>query len=124
MKLMNHYPDQSFISFSHLVGLLYVNIISLNFRQDLPMVCAHLPKLFTTVSQMWLSDKGDLLSNATHTLSAVIGDCLKLAAAPDVVERHTNTLSKVFAVLQEGLKYHYHSAWKHVIYLLGDFFEV
>lgn len=88
------------------------------------MCSAHLPKLFTTVSQMWLSDKGDILSNATHTLSAVISDCLKLAAAPDVVERHANTLSKVFSILQEGLKYQYHSAWKHVIYLLGVFFEV
>ncbi|XP_026293865.1 RRP12-like protein [Frankliniella occidentalis] len=91
--------------------------------QDLPMCCGHLPRLFTTVSQMWLSDKADVLSNTTHTLSAVISDCLKLAAAPDVVERHTATLSKVFNVLQEGLKYQYHSAWKHVIYLLGSFFE-
>ncbi|KAK3918716.1 RRP12-like protein [Frankliniella fusca] len=91
--------------------------------QDLPLCCGHLPRLFTTVSQMWLSDKADVLSNTTHALSAVISDCLKLAAAPEVVKRHTSTLSKVFSVLQEGLKYQYHSAWKHVIYLLGCFFE-
>lgn len=92
-------------------------------KQDLSVCCAHLPKLFTTVSQMWLSDKPEVLSNATHALSAVISDCLKEAAAPNVVERYSTTLSKVFSVLQEGLKYQYHSAWKHIIYLLATFFE-
>lgn len=91
--------------------------------QDLSMCCAHLPKLFTTVSQMWLSDKPDTFSNATHALAAVTTDCLRLAAAPEVVERYANTLSKVFGVLQDGLKYQYHNAWKHVIHLLGTFFE-
>ncbi|XP_034255302.1 RRP12-like protein [Thrips palmi] len=92
-------------------------------KQDLSMCCAHLPKLFTTVSQIWLSDKPDILSNATHALSAVISDCLKEAAAPAVVERYSTTISKVFSVLQDGLKYQYHSAWKHVIHLLAAFFE-
>ncbi|KAJ1525453.1 hypothetical protein ONE63_010264 [Megalurothrips usitatus] len=91
--------------------------------QDLSMCCAHLPRLFTTVSQLLLCDKPDILSNATHCLSAVISDSLKLAAAPEVVERYTATLSKVFSVLQDCLKYQYHSAWKHVIHLLGAFFE-
>lgn len=88
------------------------------------MCCAHLPKLFTTVSQIWLSDKPDILSNATHALSAVVSDCLKEAAAPSVVDRYSTTLSKVFSILQDGLKYQYHSAWKHVIHLLAAFFEV
>lgn len=88
------------------------------------MCCANMPRLFTTVSQMWLSDKGEVLSNATHALSSVISECLKLASAPDVVQRHAATLTKVFSVLQEGLKYQYHNAWKHVIHLLAVFFEV
>lgn len=93
------------------------------FRIDISACAALVPRLFNILSQLWLTDKPEVLAGVTHALGAVVTDCVGPASA-DPSGRHFIVVSKVFEIVQSGLQYQYHSAWKYILHLFGVLFEV
>lgn len=98
----------------------YINLA----RLDLSLCFAHLPRLFSAGTQLWLSDKAEVMSAATLTLKAVTEDCVAPACSVELVKVYFQTLGKLFGVIENGLTYQYHSAWCHVLHLLAVWFQV
>jgi ribosomal RNA-processing protein 12 len=91
---------------------------------DLSLCLAHLSRLFSASTHLWLSDKSEVMSAATLTLKAVTEDCVATACSVELVKVHYQTLGKLFCVIENGLTYQYHSAWHHVLHLLAVWFQV
>jgi len=64
------------------------------------------------------------MNAATLTLKAVTEDCVAPACSVELVKVYDQTLGKLFGVIENGLNYQYHSAWCHVLHLLGVLFQV
>ncbi|XP_071441432.1 RRP12-like protein [Hetaerina americana] len=98
-------------------------------QQDLNLCMGNIPRLFSTCTQLWLSDRQEILTGATNTLHTVTKDCISLANAAILEDREKHSsyiqhIQKAFGFVGAGLKYQYHSAWKHVFLLLSIMFEV
>ncbi|CAG2058942.1 unnamed protein product, partial [Timema podura] len=92
-------------------------------RIDLPLCCSTLPRLFSTLTQLWMSEKHEIRNGTTLTLKAVILDCLPLACSPEIFPRNEQLLAKMFNTVENGLKYQYNLAWNHVLLVLAAMFE-
>nr|CAD7586449.1 unnamed protein product [Timema genevievae] len=92
-------------------------------RIDLPLCCSTLPRLFSTLTQLWMSEKPEIRNGTTLTLKAVILDCLPLACSPEIFPRNEQLLAKMFNTVENGLKYQYNLAWNHVLLVLAAMFE-
>ncbi|XP_046383339.1 RRP12-like protein [Ischnura elegans] len=98
-------------------------------KQDLNLCMGNIPRFFSACTQLWLSDRQEILSGATSAMHTVTKDCISLANAAIVEdpEKHSSyiqNIQKAFGFVGSGLKYQYHSAWKHVFLLLSTMFEV
>nr|CAD7457370.1 unnamed protein product [Timema tahoe] len=92
-------------------------------RIDLPLCCSTLPRLFSTLTQLWMSEKPEIRNGTTVTLKAVILDCLPLACSPELFPRNEQLLAKMFNTVENGLKYQFNLAWNHVLLVLAAMFE-
>ncbi|KRT79476.1 hypothetical protein AMK59_7164, partial [Oryctes borbonicus] len=71
---------------------------------DAAMCCGVLPKIFTTITNLWLSEKVEIISAATYTLDALLRD----AAGPicetiESVEQNKSKIAKCFNSIEAGL---------------------
>ncbi|KAG8237559.1 hypothetical protein J437_LFUL017765 [Ladona fulva] len=97
--------------------------------QDLNLCMGNVPKLFSTCTQLWLSDRQEVMTGATNATYTVIKDCISLAAqkvssSQDKQHKYLPLIQKCFGFVQAGLQYQYHHAWKHVFHLMSVMFEV
>nr|XP_022918045.1 RRP12-like protein [Onthophagus taurus] len=84
-----------------------------------------LPKLFSTVTQLWLSEKPEILTAVTHNLEALLQD----AVAPmmdneGLLKEQQPKIAKCFETIENCLGYQYHTAWHQVLHVIGIMFEV
>ncbi|KAK9890844.1 hypothetical protein WA026_012190 [Henosepilachna vigintioctopunctata] len=91
---------------------------------DLAMACSALPKMFAIATQLWLSDKPEVLTSATHAVEILLKDAIAPAcASKDLVEQHKSKLSKIFNSIESCLSYQYHNVWHQVLHVIGTMFE-
>lgn len=84
-----------------------------------------LPKAFSTITQLWLSQKLEVTTAATHALELLLKDAVAPACVTaQAVEQHHSKLSKCFNLLEQGLSYQYHNVWNQVLHILKVMFEV
>ncbi|KAJ9588968.1 hypothetical protein L9F63_017728 [Diploptera punctata] len=93
-------------------------------KSDLGLCVANLMKLFSTVMQLLLSDKSEVMNTATLTLQAVTEDCIALACSPMVYNSYRVTLAKIFGVVEAGLTYQYHSSWHNVLHIIATWYRI
>ncbi|EFA09698.2 RRP12-like protein [Tribolium castaneum] len=92
---------------------------------DLAASCAALPKIFATISQLWLSEKSEIMTAATHALENLLKDAVGPACATkEQVEQFSTKINKCFSCVEAGLGYQYHSVWHQVLHLIAVMFEV
>ncbi|RZC36936.1 RRP12-like protein [Asbolus verrucosus] len=81
---------------------------------DVTMSCAALPKIFTTITQLWLSEKSEIMTAATHALETLLKDAVAPACSTKgQVEQYSSKLSKCFSAIEAGLSYQYHNVGGH-----------
>ena len=89
------------------------------------MSCAALPKVFSTITQLWLSEKTEIMTAATHAVEILLRDAVGPACSTkEQVEQYSSKLAKCFSCIEAGLGYQYHSVWHQVLHLIGVMFEV
>ncbi|NWS45360.1 RRP12 protein, partial [Probosciger aterrimus] len=89
---------------------------------------AHLPRLFSTAMNCFLSPHSQVVAAAARTLETLLSECV----APHMEDLGTVSASapapgaylcKMFRSVEEGLTYRFHAAWGEVLQVLEIFFE-
>ena len=93
-------------------------------KLDLGLCFANLMRLYTSVTELFLSDKIEVMNAATMTLTAVTEDCVGPACSPSLFNKHKHILSKIHSILEGCLAYQYHSAWHHILHILAVWYRV
>lgn len=92
---------------------------------DLSLAMSAIPKIMATVTQLWLSQKTEVATAATHALEILLKDGIAPACATaELVQQYNSKLLKCFNLLEQGLGYQYHNVWHQVLYTLKIMFEV
>ncbi|KAJ8929349.1 hypothetical protein NQ314_017977 [Rhamnusium bicolor] len=92
---------------------------------DISMACAALPKIFDVLTQMWLSEKAEVMTGATHALDVLLKDALATACSSrQIVVQHKSKLEKCFHTIELGLGYQYSAVWHQVLHVFSVIFEV
>lgn len=92
---------------------------------DIPTSCASLPKIFQIIVQLWLSDKPEITTSATHALEVLLKDAIGPACfTPEIAAQHKTKLEKCFNTIQLGLGYQYNTVWHQVLHVISVMFEV
>ncbi|XP_064418948.1 RRP12-like protein [Latimeria chalumnae] len=90
----------------------------------------HLPRVFSTTMNCFLSPHSQVISMAAQTLKTLLKECV----GPNMAEigpiKSTDApgpasyVCKMFRAVEDGLTYRFHSAWAFVLQVLRVFFEV
>lgn len=105
---------------------IFMNITKIFiFSVDLSLAMSTLPKIFATTTQLWLSQKAEVTTAATHTLEVLLKDAITPACCSEqLVQQYHSKLLTCFNLLEQGLSYQYHNVWNQVLYILKVMFEV
>uniref|UniRef100_A0A1Y1JYP8 Uncharacterized protein n=1 Tax=Photinus pyralis TaxID=7054 RepID=A0A1Y1JYP8_PHOPY len=92
---------------------------------ELSVACAALPKIFGTLSQLWLSEKKEVTTAVTHAFEALLRDAIApLCDSEELVDQHLGKLEKCFNEVELGLGYQYNMIWNQVLHVIAVMFEV
>ncbi|XP_024936269.1 RRP12-like protein [Cephus cinctus] len=99
----------------------YCNLVLLS----LPLCAANITRILEKCTELWLSDKSEVLSGASHTIKTLLQVCITpLCATQEDANKYKTTLIKTIQLIQQGMKYQYNSAWHHVLHLLAVIFQI
>lgn len=89
------------------------------------LCAANLPRIIEKTTELWLSDKPEIVTAASQTIKALLQVCLTPMCENDaVVRKYSKILSKVSQIIRQGMKYQYNSAWHHVLHLMAVLFQI
>lgn len=89
------------------------------------MACSTLPRMFATLTQLWLSQKAEITTATTHSLQMLLTDAVAPACATSqLAQQHNTKLSKCFNSIESGLSYQYHNVWHQVLHVIKVMFDV
>ncbi|KAG5889831.1 hypothetical protein JTB14_023156 [Gonioctena quinquepunctata] len=92
---------------------------------DVSLGIAAQPKIFDTVTQLWLSEKAEVMTGATHALDVLLKDALApVCGSRVIVEQHKSKIEKCINTIQMGLGYQYNIVWHQVLHVISVLFEV
>ncbi|XP_072934195.1 RRP12-like protein [Epargyreus clarus] len=93
---------------------------------DLNLCTPNLPTFVNIcVSELWLSDVGDVNSAATNALKAILLDCVKPAIeSEECLVKHKSHIDNIFKTIGTGLDNPFNRAIKHVILTIAVCFEI
>nr|CAH7732826.1 unnamed protein product [Callosobruchus chinensis] len=92
---------------------------------DKGIASSALPKIFETLTLLWLSEKSEVMTCATHALDVLLRDALaSLCETKELVEQYKSKIEKCFQIIQLGLGYQYNTVWHQVLHVIKVLFEV
>ncbi|XP_074031653.1 RRP12-like protein [Leptinotarsa decemlineata] len=92
---------------------------------DVSMGMAALPRLFNTVTQLWLSEQTQVMTGATHALEVLLKDVLApVCMSRESVDQHKSKIERCISSIQSGLGYQYNLVWHQVLHVISILFEV
>ncbi|XP_057657541.1 RRP12-like protein [Diorhabda carinulata] len=92
---------------------------------DVPLAMAALPKIFDVLTHLWLSEKAQIMTSATHALEILLKDALiNGCTTKELVEQHRSKIEKCIQSIQIGLSYQYNASWHQVLHVISVLFEV
>uniref|UniRef100_A0A8B9S599 Ribosomal RNA processing 12 homolog n=1 Tax=Apteryx owenii TaxID=8824 RepID=A0A8B9S599_APTOW len=89
---------------------------------------AHLPRLFSTTMNCFLSPHSQVVSTAAQILENLLSECVAphmgdLGTVSASAPAPASYLCKMFRAVEDGLTYRFHAAWADVLQVLEIFFE-
>ncbi|CAH1115005.1 unnamed protein product, partial [Psylliodes chrysocephalus] len=92
---------------------------------DISLAMAALPKIFDAITQLWLSEKAEIMTKATHSLDILIRDALiNACSSRELVEQHKSKIERCIQTIQLGLGYQFNASWHQVLHVISTLFEV
>lgn len=98
----------------------------LNLAQVSLNICsAVLPKMFAKCMELWLSDRTDVISGASHTIKILLQDCIgKMCEDESVTAKYESTINQIISLMHKALSYQYLEAWYHILHLIALLFQI
>ncbi|XP_034940350.1 RRP12-like protein [Chelonus insularis] len=90
---------------------------------SLYLCSANLPQIVEKSTELWLSDKTEVIAAASHTIKTLFQVCLPPMCGDDAY-KYKKTLKKIIQLIRQGMKYQYNSAWHHVLHLIAVLFQI
>ncbi|XP_028651485.1 RRP12-like protein [Erpetoichthys calabaricus] len=90
----------------------------------------HLPRLFSTAMNCFLSPHTDVVSTAAQILKTLLKECVSSymeetdTITPSSASGSSAYIYKMFRQVEEGLTYRFHSSWCYVLHVLSVFYQV
>ncbi|XP_066549145.1 RRP12-like protein [Amia ocellicauda] len=90
----------------------------------------HLPRLFLTTMNCFLSPHTQVISAAAQTLKTLLTECVAPCMAEigpitsTAAAGNASYICKIFHVVEEGLTYRFYSSWPFVLQVLSTFYKV
>lgn len=89
------------------------------------MASMALPKIFETLLQLWLSEKNEVTTCATHAFEVLLKDAVsQICLTTERVQQNKSKLEKCINIVELGLGYQYNTVWHQVLYVIKTLFEV
>lgn len=114
-----HTDQQPTLAWLAVMQEAYINLAGL----DLNLWSANLPRFFNIATQLWLTERTEIMSGATLTLEAVMENHMKEISSAIKLKKYEPIVYKIVQSAESGLKYQFHTAWPYVLHLLGKLFE-
>ncbi|CAG9830042.1 unnamed protein product [Diabrotica balteata] len=92
---------------------------------DVALAMATLPKIIDSLTQMWLSEKAEIMTSATHALEILLKDALVTGcSSKELVGQHRSKVERCIQTIQLCLGYQYNASWHQVLHIVSVLFEV
>lgn len=92
---------------------------------DISLASLALPKIFETLSNLWLSEKAEVTTSATHAMEVLLKDAVsQICSSPGSIEQNRSKLEKCINIVELGMGYQYNNIWHQVLYVIKTLFEV
>ncbi|KAG7200816.1 hypothetical protein KM043_003187 [Ampulex compressa] len=98
-----------------------------NLAQKSVDICAAiLPRMIGKCMELWLSDRPEVISGASHTMKILLQDCLGLLCSNEELmeTKYSTTLDQIILLIHKALGYQYLEAWYHVLHLIALLFQI
>ncbi|KAM4703390.1 RRP12-like protein [Rhinophrynus dorsalis] len=125
--LPNENDLQPLLAWLAVMEMAHINLS----RLQSELCLGHLPRLFSTAMNCFLSPHLQVVSAAAQTLKSLLTECISpfIANIGPVSSSPTSGgpaghICKMFRFAEEGLTYKFHSSWSFVLQVLQTFFEV
>ncbi|KAL7289625.1 hypothetical protein TKK_0016479 [Trichogramma kaykai] len=94
-------------------------------RCSIELCAANIPRMVEKCTELWLSDKTEVIAGASHTLKTLIEVCVASFACndQDLSQKYKPVLIKIIQFIKIGMKYQYHLAWNHVLHIFASVFR-
>ncbi|XP_066585957.1 RRP12-like protein [Prorops nasuta] len=84
-----------------------------------------IPKILEKCADLWLSEKREIITAASHTIKAIMEDCFApLCKTEKLAKQYNFILDQVIAIMEKSISYQYLEAWYHVLQLTAVLFQV
>uniref|UniRef100_A0A6P7FHR4 RRP12-like protein n=1 Tax=Diabrotica virgifera virgifera TaxID=50390 RepID=A0A6P7FHR4_DIAVI len=92
---------------------------------DVALAMATLPKIIDIFTQLWLSEKAEIMTSATHALEILLKDALvNGCSSKELVGQHRSKVERCIQTIQLCLGYQYNASWHQVLHIVSVLFEV
>ncbi|XP_008545740.1 RRP12-like protein [Microplitis demolitor] len=94
-------------------------------KKDLDLCAKNIHRIIDKSTELWLSDKTEIITAASHTIKSLLQLCLgPLCESDKTAVKYHDTINRIVQSVRLGMKYQYHLAWHHVLHLLAVLFQV
>ncbi|XP_029466030.1 RRP12-like protein isoform X2 [Rhinatrema bivittatum] len=98
-------------------------------RLQVDLCFGHLPRLFSTAMNCFLSSHSQVVSTAAQMLKTLLTECIAphiadIGPISSATAGPASSICKMFRVVEEGLSYRFHASWAFVLQVLRMFFDV
>nr|XP_003701407.1 PREDICTED: RRP12-like protein [Megachile rotundata] len=109
-----------------LAWLIVMQEAHLNLAHNSLNLCAAiLPKLLEKCMELWLSDRSEVISGASHTMKILFQDCVsKMCENEEQMAKYNTTLNQITFMMQTALNYKYLEAWYYILHLIALLFQI
>ena len=94
-------------------------------NNTLNMCAAILPRIFEKCSELWLSDRAEVISGISHMVKVLLQDCVaKMCESEEQINKYRITIDQIIIIMHKELSYQYLDAWYHILHLIALLFQI
>ncbi|XP_078033343.1 RRP12-like protein [Augochlora pura] len=94
-------------------------------NNSLNFCAAILPQMMEECVKLWLSDKSEVISGASHTMKLLLQDCVgKMCETPELTKKYSTVIDQVIVVMLKALNLQYLEAWYYILNLTALLFQI
>ncbi|KAH0557965.1 RRP12-like protein [Cotesia glomerata] len=92
---------------------------------SLNLCAANIHQIIQKATELWLSDKPEIITAASHTVKTLLQVCVApLCESENTARKYEKTIREIILLIRSGMQLRYNSAWHHILHLLAVLFQI